>query len=432
MFSLGPEPRVESSCERHSHETGGFGCHIGRGERLAGTTRNEGAEEHEGNESPHGGECARAQRLAPDASHISAPILWLVPTFRADLREISPYLPGRSIAEVAREKGFDPDDLVKLASNESPLPPLEAVQEKMRESVSGVFRYPDNDAVGLRATLAAGLGVDQSEVWVGGGSSELLRVIALATGGPGTSAVYAWPSFIIYRLASMLAMTERIEVPLTDHRHDLDALAEAVRDDTTVVYVCNPNNPTGTHVGSAEIGRFVESIPDRVLVVIDEAYHEYVTAADYVTAVPLAIERPNVIVTRTFSKIHGLAAVRVGYAIARSATITELRKAQAPFTVSTIGQVGAEESLRHPGEIAARAAENAVGRERLERGLADLGVPYVSSQANFVFFDASTLDEGAFLRHGVIVRMFKNWVRVTVGSPAENSRFLDAARELFG
>ncbi len=353
-----------------------------------------------------------------------------MPTFRSDIREISPYLPGRSIAEVARENGFDPDDLVKLASNESPLPPLEAVQEKMRESVSGVFRYPDNDTVELRGALAAGLRVDPSEVWVGGGSSELLRVIALATGGPGTSAVYAWPSFIIYRLASMLAMTDRIEVPLIDYRHDLEALAKAVRDDTTVVYVCNPNNPTGTHVGSAEIGRFVESIPDRVLIVIDEAYHEYVTAPDYATAVPLAIERPNVIVTRTFSKIHGLAAVRVGYAVAQSATITELRKAQAPFTVSTIGQVAAEESLRHLADIASRAADNAVGRERLERGLHDLGVPYVSSQANFVFFDASALGDPDFLKHGVIVRKFGDWVRVTVGSEAENTRFLDVAREL--
>jgi histidinol-phosphate aminotransferase len=357
-----------------------------------------------------------------------------VPTFRPDIREISPYLPGRSIAEVARENGFEPEDLVKLASNESPLPPLEAVQEKMRESVEGVFRYPDNETVGLRAGLAADLGVDPSQVWVGGGSSELLRVIALATGGPGTSAVYAWPSFIIYRLASMLAMVERIEVPLVDHRHDLDALATAVREDTTVVYVCNPNNPTGTHLSSAEIGRFVEAIPDRVLVVIDEAYHEYVTAPDYATAVPLAIERPNVIVTRTFSKIHGLAAVRVGYAIAQQATITELRKAQAPFTVSTLGQVAAEESLRHPGEIASRAAENAVERQRIERELEEIGVEFVPSQANFVFFDASPLPDPAkgFLAHGVIVRMFGKWVRVTVGNHAENTRFLTAAQELFG
>jgi histidinol-phosphate aminotransferase len=232
----------------------------------------------------------------------------------------------------------------------------------------------------------------------------------------------------------MLAMVERIEVPLVDHRHDLDALATAVREDTTVVYVCNPNNPTGTHLSSAEIGRFVESIPDRVLVVIDEAYHEYVTAPDYATAVPLAIERPNVIVTRTFSKIHGLAAVRVGYAVAQRATITELRKAQAPFTVSTIGQVAAEESLRHPDEIASRAVENAVERRRIERELEEIGVEFVASQANFVFFDASPLADPAkgFLAHGVIVRMFGKWVRVTVGNHAENTRFLTAARELFG
>lgn len=361
-----------------------------------------------------------------------SPNLHLVPTFRADIREIAPYLPGRSIEEVARENGFDPSEIVKLASNESPLPPLESVQARIRDHAVGVFRYPDNEAVELRGAIAASTGTDPEHVWVGGGSSELLRVIAMAVGGPGTSAVYPWPSFVIYRLASMLSMSDRIEVPLLDHRNDLDGLAAAIRDDTTVIYVCNPNNPTGTHVPAAEIASFVERVPERVLVVIDEAYHEYVTAADHATAVPLAVERSNVVVTRTFSKIHGLASLRVGYGISRPETILELRKAQAPFTVTSLGQVAAVESLRQTEEIQARVATNAAERARIAAELAEIGVRTVPSQTNFVFFDASLLaDPGPdYLRHGIIVRVLGGGVRVTVGTPEENDRFLRATRQL--
>jgi histidinol-phosphate aminotransferase len=366
--------------------------------------------------------------------HPVASNLAVVPTFRPDLREIAPYAPGRSIAEVARENGFDPAEMVKLASNESPVPPLEAVQEAIRAGAGLVHRYPDNETVELRRALSGVLGVPESHLWAGGGSSELLRVIAMAVGGPGTSAVYAWPSFVIYRLASMLTMSERIEVPLVDHRHDLDAMTAAVRDDTTVVYVCNPNNPTGTYDSARSIGRFVESVPERVLIVIDEAYHEYVTAPDHSTAVPLAVERPNVVVTRTFSKIHGLAALRVGYAVARPETITELRKAQAPFTVTTLGQLAAVESLGHAEEIEARRDLNAAERARVEARLAELDVAHVPSQGNFVFFDARSLTDpaAAYLRHGVIVRVFGGWIRVTVGSVEENDRFLAAAARLHG
>jgi len=246
--------------------------------------------------------------------------------------------------------------------------------------------------------------------------------------------VYAWPSFVIYRLASILAMSERVEVSLVDHRHDLVAMAAAIRDDTAVVYVCNPNNPTGTHLGSDEIGRFLETVPERVLIVIDEAYHEFVTAPDHGTAVPLAVERPNVLVTRTFSKIHGLAALRVGYGVGSPETIAELRKAQAPFTVTNLGQAAAEESLRHPDEITARRMTNAAERSRIESDLADLGVTFVPSQANFVYLDATSLSDAAaaYLRHGVIIRVFRGWVRATIGTPAENDRLLEATRALLG
>jgi histidinol-phosphate aminotransferase len=356
-----------------------------------------------------------------------------VPTFRPDLSDISPYLPGRSIEEVAREHGFDPAYIVKLASNESPIPPLEPVQERIRALAAGVNRYPDNDAGELRSAIGRAEGLDPDHVWVGAGSSELLRVIASAVGGPGTSAVYAWPSFVVYRLASILAMSDRVEVQLVEQRHDLAALAAAIRDDTTVVYLCNPNNPTGTHVGAPAVAMFVEQVPDRVLVVIDEAYHEFVTAEDHATAVPLALRRPNVIVTRTFSKIHGLASLRVGYAIGQPATISELRRAQAPFTVTTLGQAAAIESLAHPAEIAERKDENQRERRRVETALAGMGIDFVPSQGNFVYFDASRVSDvaGAYLGHGIIVRTFRNWVRMTIGTVAENERALAATASVF-
>jgi histidinol-phosphate aminotransferase len=349
---------------------------------------------------------------------------------RDEVQSIAPYRPGRPIADVAREYGFDPSDIVKLASNESPLPPVRQAMAAMVEEIGGINRYPDNDCRDLRHALASHLGVEPTQTWIGGGSSELLRVIATAVGGEGTTAVYAWPSFVVYRLATVVAGATPREVPLDQHSHDLDAMRAAIDDTTTVVYVCNPNNPTGLHLSADAIAEFVGAVPEDVLVVVDEAYHEYVTAEDYATAIPLALSRPNVIVTRTFSKVYGLAALRVGYAVAQEGTITELRKAQAPFSVTSVGQVGALASLSASEEIARRVAENRRERSRLEGVFADRGLEYVASQANFVYLrlGASTDETSdAFLRHGVILRPFGDgWVRVSVGSPAENDRFLAA------
>lgn len=291
-------------------------------------------------------------------------------------------------------------------------------------------RYPDNDCHDLRTAIAASLDVQTDEVWVGAGSSELLRVTALAMGGSGTTAVYAWPSFVVYRLASIVAGAESKEIPLRDHVHDLDAMLGAIDSSTSVVYVCNPNNPTGTHVSAGAIERFIDAVPGDVLVVMDEAYFEYVTADDYSTAIPLALERPNVVVTRTFSKVYGLAALRVGYAIGQASTLTDLRKAQAPFSVTSVGQVGAVASLSATDEIAGRVAENAAERSRMETACSDLGIEYVPSQANFVYMrlgDSTNRVAEAFIRHGVIVRPFSSgWVRVSVGTASENDRFLAA------
>lgn len=352
-----------------------------------------------------------------------------MPRYRPDLAEIAPYEPGLPIEEVARRHGLDPASIIKLASNESPWGPFPEALEAMARADAVANRYPDNEGYELRQELSGHLGVTPESIWLGGGSSELLRTIALAVGGPGTRAVYAWPSFVVYRLGSMWAMSERTEVPLdADHRHDLDALADAVEDDTTIVYVCNPNNPTGTHARTDDVVRFVESMPDRVVVVVDEAYFEYVTAADYRTLAPMAAERPNLIVTRTFSKIYALASLRVGYAVTHPDTIAEMRRAQAPFTVSQPAQAGAVASLRNTHRLTARVEDNARGRRRLLDGLDDRGIPRADSQANFVWFRSSAEDPRTdYIKEGVIVRTFGDeWIRVTVGTDDENSLFLQA------
>jgi histidinol-phosphate aminotransferase len=358
-----------------------------------------------------------------------------MPTFRPDVASLSPYVPGRSIEEVASDNGMTPDEIVKLASNESPDGPFPGVVEAAAAALADSNRYPDDDMRELTAALSRYLDVPSDHLWFGNGSVGLLTHIALATGGPGTTAVYAWPSFVMYRIASRWAMSEPIEVPLDDdHVLDLDAMGEAIRDDTTVTYLCNPNNPTGTIVSSEKMRAFIDAVPESTLIVIDEAYHDFVTDESYATAIPDALRRPNVLVLRTFSKIFALAAHRVGYGIGQPGTIGELRKAQPPFTVTQVAQVAAAASLTQRGELAQRAAANAAARHQLLGVLAERSLPHTKSQANFVYFTLEIPAEEAaerFTRQGVIVRpMGHGWIRVTIGSEQENKRFVAALDEI--
>jgi histidinol-phosphate aminotransferase len=354
---------------------------------------------------------------------------------RPEVARIPPYEAGRPVEEVARSIGLDPGTVIKLASNESPIPPFPEVVEAIAVAAAGSNRYPDNDWFQLAAAVADRLQIDPDHLMFGGGTSVLLRVTSFAVGGEGTSAVYPWPSFIIARMGSVLAGSATIEVPLTaDYHLDLDAMAGAVRGDTTVVFLCNPNNPTGTHRSAADVAGFIESIPQRTLVVVDEAYFEYVTASDYRSALGLALERPNVIVLRTFSKIYSLASLRVGYAIGQPSTLADLRRAQAPFTVSGLAQVAALTAVQYPNRVAERAKFNAVERGRIEKALEERLVEYVPSQANFVYLHPDGIGGDtfqAFLHLGVIVRQFGDgWIRVTIGSVEENDRFLQALDSL--
>ena len=357
-----------------------------------------------------------------------------MPTFRSDLSNIPRYTPGRPIEEVAEEFGLT--EIAKLASNESPLAPFPEVQEAIAAAAAGLNRYPDNEKPRLREALSQHLGVPAGQIWTGGASNELMLITALSVGGPGTSAVYSWPAFSLYRIASRAAFTKSFEVPLDqDHRHDLDAMREVVRGDTTIVYVCNPNNPTGTHVPGDDLTAFIDSLPERVLVVVDEAYHEYVTAPDYRTMLPLAAERPNVMVTRTFSKIYSLAGLRVGYAVTAAANIPELRRIQLPFSVNTLGEVAAAEALKHHARVEERRRTNAETVKTVSKELEARGLEVADSQTNFIYTGvghrAEEVTQG-LLERGVIVRpsIPKGWLRVGVGSERENEMLLSALDEV--
>lgn len=275
------------------------------------------------------------------------------------------------------------------------------------------------------------LGVDPAAVLVGGGGTELLVAAALAVGGPATSALYAAPSFVMYRIGTALSGARAIEVPLDSaHRHDLDAMGAAIEPDTTVVYICNPNNPTGTHVSGTALRRFVSRVPDSVLVVVDEAYREFADAHDYESLASLAADSPNLVVLRTFSKVYGLAGLRIGYLVGNPDLLSSIRRTQLPFTVTDLARLAAVEAMRHTDLLKERVEQNAAGRARLVAGLSTRGLRLADTQTNFVFVnpgvDPNPLAE-ALLRQGVIIRPTGTpWVRVTVGTDEEIDTFFSA------
>jgi len=346
---------------------------------------------------------------------------------RPEIVSLTPYLGGPGIDEITRRYGVR--DVVKLGTNENPMPPFPEVQEAIIAAAAGVNRYPDGGAVDLAAAVGDALGVPADHVWFGAGSSELLTTTARALGGPRRSFVYPCPSFAMYEINSALANAESVMVALDSAMAvDLEALAGALRADTTLVYLCNPNNPTGTYLTQAEVRGFVAQVPEDTLVVVDEAYGEYVAAEDRPTAIPLALERPNVTVARTFSKIYGLAGLRIGYMIGLPETLRQLQKAQIPFVANSLAQTAATTALRFPERLVARFEMNREGVAYLESSFTERGIGFVPTQANFVW---TRLGPGtpeviqALLERGTIIRPGTDeWTRVSVGSPEENRRFI--------
>ena len=345
---------------------------------------------------------------------------------RPMLASLPAYVPGRTVPGA-----------IKLASNETPYPPLPHVLARISDAAAEINRYPDNFSTELTAALAAKYGVDAEQVRVGCGSVSLCTQLVQAVADADDEVLYAWRSFEAYPIITAVSGASSIQVPLTDHVHDLDAMAERVTGKTRLVFVCNPNNPTGTAVRRDALVRFLRAIPDDVVVALDEAYREFVSDPDVPDGTTLLSEFPNVVVLRTFSKAYGLAGLRVGYAIAADPAITSaLRQTQVPFAISTVAQAAALASLEPQAEheLLARVADLVTERERVYAALRELGYPVPETQANFVWLplgDASADWAAACEQHQVIVRAFAgSGIRVTIGSPDENDRFLAAAADL--
>jgi histidinol-phosphate aminotransferase len=351
------------------------------------------------------------------------------------------YEPGLTTAEVLARFGLE--RAIKLASNESPYPPLPEVEQVVRGAIGGLSRYPDGAGRALRRALAERHGVGPEQVILGNGSCELVLLAGEALLDPGTTVVHADPSFALYPHLAAVAGAEGIPVPLADDGgHDLDAMLAHVDERTRLVIVCNPNNPTGVYRAPEEIERFLDHLPEDLAVLVDEAYFDFVDRPDAGRTMALARERENLLVIRTFSKAHGLCGLRVGYGVGGAGWVEALDKVRQPFNTNALAQAAALESLRHPAELSRRVAETVTERARMEAGLRNLGVPFTPSRGNFILLVA---DSGShpdspgvheeLLRRGVIVRDgaalgCPGRLRVTIGTPDENTAFLAALAEI--
>ncbi len=349
---------------------------------------------------------------------------------RADLDALPSYGPGRSPADLARELGLP--QAIKLASNEVPYGPLPGVVEAITAAAANTHRYPDLGAVELREAFAAKLGVAADRIATGCGSVAMAEHLARVTCLPGDEILYSWRSFEAYPIIATATGATSVRVPNTEgHEHDLAAMSAAITDRTRMIFVCTPNNPTGTAIGRAELARFLDTVPDDVLVVLDEAYREFVTDPDVPDALVAHGDRPNVVVLRTLSKAWGLAGLRVGYVVAQPSVAATIRKVVTPFSTSALAQAAALAALGQADEVARRCALVVAERERVTTAIRALVPDVPTSQANFVWLPlgaGSAEFAAACEKQGVIVRPFQgDGVRVTIGTPEENDAFLTAA-----
>ncbi|MCX7945742.1 MAG: histidinol-phosphate transaminase [Hydrogenophilus sp.] len=352
---------------------------------------------------------------------------------------LSPYQPGKPIEELARERGFRPDEIVKLASNENALGmsprAMAAVGAMLREGA----RYPDGSGYALKKALAQRLGVEPEWIVLGNGSNEVIELIARLFLRPGTSAVFSQYAFAVYPIVTQALGARAIVVPARCFGHDLTAMAEAVEQDTRVVFVANPNNPTGTFVSRVEFQTFLTRVPEEVVVLLDEAYFEYIPPEERLPSVEWVKRYPNLVVTRTFSKAYGLAALRVGYAVLHPVLASAYDRLREPFNVNGFALAAAEAALDDHRFVAESVHFTRIERERLVKAFETLGLESLPSYGNFVTVrvgEAARIYEG-LLDRGVIVRPLapygmEEWLRVTVGVFEENERFLTALRSVLG
>ena len=347
------------------------------------------------------------------------------------VRAISPYQPGKPITELAREMGIPVEKILKLASNENPLGMSPKAKKAVAAAINGIERYPDQFE--LIKAVAERCGLAQNQVVLGNGSNDVLDLIARVFLAPGRSAVFAQHAFAVYPLATLLTGAELIATPAKHYGHDLDAMRTAIRPDTRIVWIANPNNPTGNFLPYPEVRAFLEAVPREVVVVLDEAYNEYLPPAERVDTAAWIADFPNLVVTRTFSKIFGLAGLRVGYALASAEIADLMNRVRQPFNVNNLAIAAAIAALDDHLFVAESYELNRRGMEQLVAGLKRLGLEHIPSHGNFVTFRAG---DGAavnqkLLKQGVIVRPIggyglPEWLRVTIGTEPENARFLEA------
>jgi histidinol-phosphate aminotransferase len=351
--------------------------------------------------------------------------------WKKQLLDLTPYQPGKSIEDVKKQYGLE--KIVKLASNENPFGCSEEAAKALQKS-SGIFaKYPDGYAGELRSTLASHLGTDPGQLIFGNGSDEVIQIISRALLGPGRNTIMAAPTFPQYKHNAVIEGAEAREIPLVDGAHDLEAMLGAVDEGTSIIWLCSPNNPTGIYINENKLISFLERVPEDILVVLDEAYCEYAVADDYYHAVSLLERFSNLIVLRTFSKIYGLASLRIGYGIAGENIIRALEPAREPFNVNTFAQMAAAEAIRDQKYVEDCRNRNREGLEQFYAFCDQAGLDYYPSQGNFILIDFKRdanevfqylLEKGYIVRSGAGLGCPQS-IRVTIGSKEQNEEIME-------
>jgi histidinol-phosphate aminotransferase len=351
---------------------------------------------------------------------------------KQSVMKIKPYVAGKPIEEVQREYGIS--DVVKLASNENPLGPSKLAVKAMAKKLSSLNLYPESSAFYLRQALAKRLNIAENTLLFGNGSNELLHLLAEAFVSAGEEVMFSELSFVVYGIATNLAGGTAVRIPQKDFRHDLDGFAKKLTDKTKLIYICNPNNPTGTMITKEEFEKFMGAVSPKTIVALDEAYFEYVQDGNFPDGMKYLLKYPNLVVLRTFSKVYGLAGIRIGYAVADPDIIEILERIRAPFNSNLLAQAGAQAALSDSVHIKKTLKTNSEGKKYLYTELKKLGVECVPSQANFIFVkfgkDGSTVFE-ELLKKGVIIRpQHGNYGRITIGTMKENKRLIGALKQI--
>lgn len=355
---------------------------------------------------------------------------------RPEVFTLKPYVPGKPIEDVKRELGLE--DIIKLASNENPLGSSPKAIDAVEKCLQQMHLYPDANCFNLKKRLAAVTDIDEAGILIGNGSDEILMLLAATFLNREDEIIYAKPSFSEYEFTAKIMGAKCVEVPLIDFTHDLNSILKAINDKTKMVFICNPNNPTGTIVNDAEIKCFMESIPDDILVVFDEAYSEYVESNEYTSGLKYVQAGKNAIVLRTFSKIYGLAALRVGYALTTPEIAQAVEMITEPFNVNMLAQVAALAAIDDTEHVCRSKEINTAGKQFLYEEFKKLGLSYVPTEANFIFVNTGKNSQDVFkamLQKGVIIRTgdifgYPDFIRVTIGTQAENERFVKSLKQV--